>query len=74
MEAHWLKRAASPLNHKAGTRRATGDLEGCGSNRLQDLAAKNFLYFNCEPYENSFVTALHRSCMEITRKLAIVGG
>eukprot|EP00983_Pelagomonas_calceolata_P051068 1142252-Pelagomonas_calceolata.AAC.1 len=27
-ETHWLKRAISPFHHKAGTKRAIGDLEG----------------------------------------------
>eukprot|EP00967_Tisochrysis_lutea_P072630 scaffold96917_cov24-Tisochrysis_lutea.AAC.1 len=26
---HWLKRAGSPLHHKAGKERASGDQEGC---------------------------------------------
>eukprot|EP00983_Pelagomonas_calceolata_P056849 1144810-Pelagomonas_calceolata.AAC.1 len=35
-ETHLLKRAMRPLNHKAGTERATGDLEGCWKHRAPE--------------------------------------
>eukprot|EP00983_Pelagomonas_calceolata_P061542 1146871-Pelagomonas_calceolata.AAC.1 len=53
-ETHWLKRAISPLHHKAGTKRASGDLEGFWKHLALEPGCEEYACFHCTPSGTSY--------------------
>eukprot|EP00983_Pelagomonas_calceolata_P043831 1139057-Pelagomonas_calceolata.AAC.3 len=72
----WLKKLQCLFHHKAGTKRASGDLEGCWKHLTPELGWRSTLdstrslVVNCAPSDNMFVGALYTMCKEFACKLA----
>eukprot|EP00983_Pelagomonas_calceolata_P012460 399465-Pelagomonas_calceolata.AAC.1 len=55
---HWLKRAASLMHQKAGTKELVVIWRVTGSSQLRNLAVRIVFAFNCVPSGNYFVCVL----------------
>eukprot|EP00983_Pelagomonas_calceolata_P063132 1147595-Pelagomonas_calceolata.AAC.15 len=49
------KNIHGPLHHKAGTKRASWDLEGCWKHPATESGCEEYFVFNCVPSGNKFV-------------------
>eukprot|EP00967_Tisochrysis_lutea_P133572 scaffold234648_cov17-Tisochrysis_lutea.AAC.2 len=67
---HWLKKAVSPIDHKAGAKKASGDLEGVWKYPASEPGCEKCFVFNCTPNGIKLVGILNRMGMELMCKLA----
>eukprot|EP00983_Pelagomonas_calceolata_P038780 1136917-Pelagomonas_calceolata.AAC.5 len=68
-EAHWLRRAVSPLHHKDVKERVLmGIWRVSASTRLQNLTVRSMIVFNSTPSGNKLVDVQNRMGMKLASK------